>query len=100
MAKQTEIKGAERKKIKAIDDAAEEYRKLRNSRMKLAVKEEAARVVLAEKLKENGMKPVSSSIEDEVVYAYDDGDGEQNVIWCPPRVKVKGASSSNGAETE
>ena len=47
MAKrQLEIAGMERKSVKEIDDAGEEYRKQRNKRMKASKEEKASKVAL------------------------------------------------------
>lgn len=84
MAKQTELPGTERPSIAPIEDAAEFYRKTRDSRMKLTEREIVAKTNLIQVMQEH-QKQLSKNEDGDFVYRYDD----EIVILKNGKVNVK-----------
>lgn len=80
MAKtQTEIPGTERPSNPEVEEAAEEYRLLRDQRMQLSEKEGQAKAALLEKLKAHNLTS----------YRYADQDGVERKIMIQEKENVK-----------
>lgn len=81
---QEQLKGLEEPSITEIEDAAEDYKKLRDKRMKILDQEIAAKAKLLETMKEN-IEQLSVDAEGNRVYRYD----EELVILSEGKVNVK-----------
>ena len=95
VAKQTEIPGTERPKIDEIDDKAEEYRVVRDERMRLSTKESEAKKAMITAMQNHG----------QTTYKYVDGDGNERTVKLETKVnakvaKVKGQGSSDDDNTD
>lgn len=84
MPKQLEIPGAERPKIKEIEEAAEGYVNLRDKRMRILTQEIAAKENLLQIMIAHS-KDLPKNAEGEVHYRYDD----ELVILKPGKNNVK-----------
>lgn len=91
---QMEIPGTEPPKIKAIEEAAEEYRTLRDKRMKILEDEIASKTKLISVMDRHKDK-LGVNSEGESVYRYDD---ELVILSDKVNVKVKRASSDEKDE--
>ena len=83
MAKQQELKGVERKVIKAVENAADDYVEVRDKRMALTTKEVEKRGVLIAAMQEAGVTS----------YRYDD-----RIITLDSKTKVKVKTDRDGEE--
>jgi hypothetical protein len=94
MAKQTEIPGTERPSNPEVEEAAEEYRALRDERMHLQEKEGQAKAALLDRLKAHNLTS----------YRYADSDGVERKIMIQEKENVKiakiKASDSGGESAE
>lgn len=90
MAKrQLEIAGAERPKIKEIDEAAEAYRDVRDRRMKATIKEADAKAELMAAVKKH-LAELEGPADGKRSYVYSDGEESFEVIYAPEEnVKVR-----------
>lgn len=80
MAKaQTEIPGTERPSIPEVEEAAEDYRALRDERMALAEKEAEAKRTLITKMKAHN----------QTAYRYEDNDGVERKVILDEKTNAK-----------
>lgn len=89
--KQTEIPGTERPSIPEVEEAAEDYRAIRDSRMQMAEKEAQAKATLIERMKAHSVK----------AYRYADSDGVERKAVIAEKESVKVAKvkgSESGSE--
>lgn len=87
---QQEIPGTERKKIAAVERAANAYREVRDERMELTKKEVEKRTKLAEVMQENGI----------TIYKFDGDDGEPLIVEIDTTTKVKVKKESSYEDEE
>lgn len=85
MAKQQELKGVERKVIKAVENAADDYVDVRDKRMALTTKEVDARAVLIAAMQDAGVTS----------YRYDD-----RIITLDSKTKVSVKADRDGDAEE
>lgn len=83
--KQTEIPGTERPKIDEIDDKAEEYRVVRDERMRLSTKESEAKKAMITAMQNHG----------QTTYKYVDSDGNERTVKLETKVNAKVAKVKN-----
>lgn len=93
--RQTQIPGTERASIPEIDEAAEEYRLVRDERMALSTKEAEAKKKLVATMQSHNQS----------AYRYDDQDGIERNVKLETKVsakvaKVKGQSSGDTDDTD
>lgn len=95
-ASQLEIPGTERVTHPEIDELASAYRALRDERMAMQTREEAARGLLDQELRKHGYSPKAEG-QGQASYRYTDEQGaEFDVYWPDPKLKVKKAKSVGG----
>lgn len=77
--KQTEIPGTEAPSIPAVEEAAEEYRAIRDERMALSEKETSAQAALVAAMTSHNLTS----------YRYEDSEGNQRKVVLAEVVKAK-----------
>jgi hypothetical protein len=88
-AKQTEIPGTERPRIKQIDDAADLYRELRDKRMKALEKEIEAQDALQKVLHKHEEKLTDRDEDGNPLYVLEDGEECAVLMRSEEKAKVK-----------
>jgi len=87
---QLQISGTERKQIRAIEIAADNYREARDERMELTESEVAARDALVQEMRKADVK----------VYKFHDHDGEEITVELDETTKVKVRKKGARPESE
>lgn len=90
--KQQEIPGTERPSVPEVDDKAEEYRLVRDERMKLSTKEGEAKKAMITAMQNNGLQ----------VYQYIDSDGNERTVKLENKINAKVAKvkSTGGGDVD
>jgi type II secretory pathway component PulM len=88
--KQTSIPGTERKYIEAVENAAQEYRAVRDERMALTKREAELQEILVQAM-------ASHELE---AYAYLDDEGEELIVKVTHKTKVRVRKAKNVDDSE